>query len=367
MRKCIKGLIGTCAAVVIALCIPSVNVYAADTYTITFRPGNVGYFAIEANAEGDRQDMAEAVAEQQYGGYEYEVTANGAIKVEVAAGAVAPQAPIYIQAEDGYFVKNAASWGPDGQAVDRNADYVVDYGKLVNGVEYVVEYVDSASGESIAPVYIVQANVGESRTVTAPAQIITGGSSVYNLVSAGSMEMVLDEDATRNVFTFAYTMEPLQPIVEVITETETITRTEYETIILPGVTNDNNTASMGGNENEGNTVNAEQDDDDNTNINRNEDNTANPDAEQNAANENAGIVTIEDQEIPLADQEAEKDYLEDVVDIEDGEVPLSDGEEPFAHWAVIGAVIFMVAAVSVTVVWIVSKKKQISRQNNVEE
>ena len=74
----------------------------------------------------------------------------------------------------------------------KNTDYVVDYGKLVDGVEYTVQYVDSESGESIAPVYITQANIGETRSVSAPLQIVISGGAVYNLVSESTLEMILD-------------------------------------------------------------------------------------------------------------------------------------------------------------------------------
>jgi len=355
IRKCKRSIIMVFVAFALMLGIPSVNVYAADTYTITFRPGDVGYFALEANPEGDRQVMAEAVAAQEYAGYDYTVTKNGAIKVEVAAGAVAPQAPTYIQTEAGYFVKNVMLWGPERRGVDRNKDYVVDYGKLVDGVEYVVKYVDSASGESIAPVYIVQANIGEKRVVTAPEQIITGGTSVYNLVSKGTLEYVLDGDATKNVFVFSYTMVPLQPIIEEINRTETVTRTEIETLIVPGVQEDNEGNEEGeGNENEDTEENIEED---------------NNNPGDNQENENSGTVDIQDQEVPLADggDQDNQEELQEVVIIEAEQVPLSDGEEDTIKLAVLGAGITMLVAVTVGGIWINMRKKQKIANSEMDE
>ena len=191
MRISKKIALSLCLMLAMAFCLPSIKVYAADSYTVTYRPGNVGYFALEANEEGNKQAMAEAVANQEYGGYEYEVTKNGAIKLYLASGSSIPAAPTYIQAQAGYFVQNTASWGPNGDVASKNTDYVVDYGKLVDGVEYTVQYVDSESGESIAPVYITQANIGETRSVSAPLQIVISGGAVYNLVSEMLLKIYL--------------------------------------------------------------------------------------------------------------------------------------------------------------------------------
>lgn len=219
--------------VAVAMYLPGICIWAsAETYTVTFRPGDVGYFAMSPEEDGDKQAMAEDVADRLYSSYDYEVTSNGAIKITVPANATVPQSPAYIQAEEGYFVKEVSVWGPkDGQTVDRNMDFVVDYGRLVNGVEYTVRYVDSVSGESVAPIYIAQASQGELQKVTAPKKLTISGGTVYNLVSEETAEKVMDIDPTNNVFTFSYMMasggtrtEEIVEYVEgdVITVTETI-------------------------------------------------------------------------------------------------------------------------------------------------
>lgn len=343
-------LMGALLAVAV-MCMPSMKVEAGvENYTVTFRPGNVGSFAFSGDAAGSKQENAEAVATQQYAGIygadNVTVTKNGAIKVTVPAGAAMPQAPVYIEAESGYFVKDTSIWGPTTQTVDKNMDFVVDYGKLVNGVEYTVEYVDEESGESIAPVYIAQANIGESRIETAPAQIVISEGTVYNLTSDATIEMVLDSDSANNIFTFSYTMAPRGTVVEevvnyvdggVITTTETVTTViDNGTTVIPA-----NTPAQGGG------------------------GAATPEAEPEVEVENIPEnVVIEEEQTPLApaapegEQNAENEG--NMVVIGEDEVPLADfaGEEPTGNTLPIWAGVFVAAAAAVTVLWIFMKKKK---------
>lgn len=320
--------------VIAAVCIPTMKAQAAvDSYTVTFRPGNVGYFALSADAEGSKQEKAQAVAAQVYNGYTYEVTKNGAIKVTVPANATVPSAPGYIQAEAGYFVKDTSVWGPTGQTVDKNMDFVVDYGKLVNGVEYTVEYVDSSSGESIAPVYIAQANIGEEREVTAPKQIVISEATVYNLTSEETLTLVLDADSTKNVFTFSYTMAPRGTVEEEVVNyvdggTVTIDET-FTTFIDNGTTVTTIPAQggAGGGEAEG-------------------------------GNE-PGAVVIEDEQVPLAPPASEEDGTGNMVSIGDEDVPLASfADESGANTVAIVAGIFVVAAIAALILWLRMKKKK---------
>lgn len=331
---------------VAGMCFPLTNVWAAaETYTVTFRPGNVGYFAMTANPEGNRQDMAQAVAKQVYGNYDFEVTKNGAIKVTVPANAEVPNAPEYIQAETGYFVKSVSGWGPEiGQTADKNMDFVVDYGKLINGVEYTVEYVDSASGESIAPVFIAQANLGETRTETAPKQIVISDETVYYLTSEETLEKTLEEDAAQNVFTFRYTMELRETIEEeiinyiegdtvVITETYT-TRIDNGTSIIPAPAPTPGPADNGEVEN-------------------------GPDN-----------VTIEDEQVPLAPSDAEEEEnTGNVVNIDDEDVPLASFEEENTNNIMpIAAGVFAGAAIAAFILWLkLKKKKTTNAADSLEE
>lgn len=367
MRKSKMSVIGAFLAVAATIFVSSGQVYAADTYTVTFRPGNVGYFSTEANQEGDRKAMATAVAAQEYSGYTYEVTAKGAIKVTVLAGEAVPSAPTYIQADAGYFAKSASVWGPAGEKCDRNVDYVVDYGKLVDGVEYTVKYVDSSSGESIAPVYIAQANIGETIKVTAP-KTIEVGAATYKRDSKATVELKLNADASKNVITHSYTAETDEDNTEPensgsvqnpVNPTTPSPVTQNPTTVNQTVQNPANAA--GGNANAANAAGGNA-------------NTANANAageNANAADANANDLTvIEDEETPLADapkgQNNDGETEETVtakkagtVEIEDEDVPLSDAGSSMDNVAVVGAVLFGIAAVSVAGVWFYRKKKLI--------
>ena len=113
------------------------------TYTVRFRPGNVGCFSLKettGEAEKTKKESAEEVARFLYDGLEeiqdIRITENGAIKLTVEKGAAVPVAPdaSCVRADDGYFVKAVSEWGPqEGAVVTRNMDFVVDYGRLAVG------------------------------------------------------------------------------------------------------------------------------------------------------------------------------------------------------------------------------------------
>lgn len=321
------------------LLLPAAKAQAAETYTVTFRPGNVGAFAVSAQAQGSAKEKAEEVAALNYAGYETEVTQRGAIKVTVPAGSPAPAAPLQIVAEEGYFVKDASLWGPSGELVDRNVDYVADYGKLVDGVEYTVEYVDNSSGESIAPVYIAQANKGESRKVTAPTRIVISGGTAYNLVSEGTLEKELETDAAKNVFTFRYTLAEGRTIEEeriTYTDGGTVTVTETVTRVV-----DNGQTVTGGPGTAGTPAGA----------------GPAADAEEEAAQQQ---VEIPDEETPLAPGIPEENE-EGILTIEDEETPLAPGIEPEekGNVAVMAAAAITAAlAVGSGCFWLVIRKKR---------
>lgn len=359
-------LTGALLAVTAAVLFPSMIVTAApaESYTVTFRPGNVGYFAISQEAEGTKQEKAEAVAGQEYAGYAYQVTKNGAIKLTVPAGEALPSAPTRVMTEDGYFVKDSTIWAPEtlqGMAVTKNMDFVVDYGKLIDGVEYTVEYVDSESGDSIAPVFISKANIGEERSVTAPAQIIISEATVYKLTSKATIKKTLDADASNNLFSFAYTMEPRGTVNEETVEyldggTEVITRTE--TTVVENEANTDTTATVNVAQNQaGANANAE--------VLENADVVDNADANQE-------LVTIEDEDTALADGIADYDAQDGMVEIEDEAAPLASfDKESIAKnatmWIWIVTAVAIVIAAGMTGVWFKVKKNQSNRDSSEEE
>ena len=188
IRKKLTSLLTV--ALMTVMLLPGIKPEAATKeYTVTFRPGNVGIFILDA--------------EKLDGLYSnYSITSRGAIKVTVPYGAEMPAAYPYIVTKEGYFVK---PWGPEeGAKVERNVDYVADYGKLVDGVEYTVKYVDAETKESVAPAYTTYANIGDSINVKAPASIKNAANGVYELQGAASQNLSLAKDASKNVVVLIY-------------------------------------------------------------------------------------------------------------------------------------------------------------------
>lgn len=324
MKKICSGLMAILVGVVL---MPAVKVHAASTYTVTFRPGNVGTF--------DTSNVAALY------GSNVEITSHGAIKITVNAGDAMPAAYPYVTPNEGYFVK---SWGPSESTVTQNVDYVVDYGKLVDGVEYTVKYVDSKSGESVAPFVTQYGNIGETVEATAPATLTTSDAGTYVLQSVATQSLTLTEDALANVLVFEYTNNynsgtVVEEVVNYVdggttNVTETyVTTIDNGTTVEPGA----NVIQGGGNGNN---------------------------AADNGAQDNPGNVTIEEEDTPLADavpgaDTQEQDNQGEVVIIEDGATPLSDTTgsavlNPVVLWA--GAA--GLAAMVLTMVWVISKRKR---------
>ncbi len=209
------------------------------TYTVTYRAGNVGCFAVTGTEKTEKKAMAEEVAKLLYAGNEevtqIQVTENGAIRLTVNKGAAVPVAPAagYVQTEAGYFVRNASQWGAEAdEAVIKNVDYVVDYGKLVDGVEYTVKYVDAVSGTQVAPVAVAYGNVGDTVEITAPATVTVSGAAGYYLQGAARQGLILSRNSAENVLTFTYGAEPATVEVNEITEYE-----EGDTVVVTQTVN----------------------------------------------------------------------------------------------------------------------------------
>lgn len=356
MKKIVSGMMAW--AVVLAM-MPAMNAQAASEYTVTFRPGNVGQFGIasEDNSAKTVKDMAQEVADIYYSQYETTVTEKGAIKVKVPAGAEMPAAPGYVIPNDGYFVR---TWGPEqGQTVTKNVDYVVDYGRLIDGVEYTVKYVDAESGESLAPALTAYANIGDTITVNAPATITTSDAGVYELTSEATQEITLAADAASNVitFTYEYSYDPgtvtenvtvVIPGDTQVTTESVITYVDGEPVVVPGATviTDEDTPLAG-----------DADADQNADAQDGEDQDA----------EDQGTVNIEEEETPLAGG-ADGETEEESVVIEDEEAPLSNIEtEENANVALLLAGVFGVAAIALAVAWILSKRKKVAVETTEEE
>lgn len=195
MKKISKIFVSITVAFAMALLIiPTINVQAADTYTITYRAGNVGTF----NTSG--------LANVTVTGSTLDVTENY-VKVTLAKDTSKTELENLenilmnnVTTDEGYFVLDSGDWGCDSNSdttVTKNKDYVVDYGVLVDPVSYTIQYVDSASGEQIAPSAIVYGNANE--TITRSPLAISGYST-----TDGDTSLTLTKGGS-NVITFTYT------------------------------------------------------------------------------------------------------------------------------------------------------------------
>jgi len=329
MRKIFNRLaLGlACLLAVASVNVNSVNA-AHETYTVTFRPGNVGRFAFSMeneeetdNAVADVKADAEAVAAVEYSDYYYTVTDNGAIKVEVPNGA-SVNAPTYIVPNDNYFV--ISDWYKDSTtAVTKNADFVVDYGRLTDGVEYTVRYVIAGTNTSIRPIYSTKGNVGDTVSITAPSVIVVSTATRYFILGTETQSIVLDEDSEKNVITFAYSLEP-SPVTE--EESVTVIGGGTVTNTVPGAAPAAAAPGVG----------------------------AAPQAVAPAAETATETTTIEEPETALASNIGGE---EDTTNIEDTTTPLASGQGQFANAPLFIALAVIVVVAAAVAFYLVKKNK----------
>ena len=334
MRKKLTSVL--MAAVMCLFLLPALDARAAapKEYTVTFRAGNVGKFLF-------REDVP---IEGLYGTIVF--ATPEAIKFKVEKGESVPNAYPYVQADEGYFVKN---WGPgQGQIVDRNLDFVVDYGKLVDGVEYTVRYVDASTGESIAAPYTAYANIGDEISPVAPATLTTSDNGVYHLQGSASAQLTLSDDAGKNVVEFKYVNDynPGSEVQEIVNYEDGGVTTVTDTVTVPG---------QGGTPAPGAAVVGGGDD------------AAGGGGAPAPAPENDNVVEIDDNEVPLADgmeqeeqhgSEADHDTDSNVVVIEDTEVPLNGSLGNSEIMIAVVAAVVGVAALMTVIIWLRMRKRK---------
>lgn len=347
MKKQMSGLL---AGIVLFLSVPTSVVLAdCDTYTVSYRPGNVGYFGVSGTQSTDKKTMASEVATLLYAGNDdvtaISVTENGAIKLTVAKGAAVPSAPSagYIQTQTGYVVKNASEWGAgSSETVVKNLDYVVDYGKLVNGVEYTVTYVDSVSGTQVASSAVAYGNVGDTIEIVAPSSLTISGSVKYSLKGTASKSLKLSSDSSKNKLEFTYTAKTVKKTNEIVkyVDGDTVTTINTNTIYTAGQTT--NTANGGGA-----VLAAGQTDTENTagDINEVNDNEAND------------FVNIEDEDTPLGASDGSEETPQEIVEIEDESTALSDSSNAEkGNTAAVGVTVSTVSLLGLGTAWFLRKR-----------
>ncbi len=347
MRKMMKLFAGVLAAFTLLVSMmPATEVKAENTekktYTVTFRAGNVGSFNLNANnISGENIEATEnyikfTVEKGESLSSTFDFISNDASLdayfLNVTSANDETDAA-YI--DSGYRLKAASDWcaGAAEAAVNRNTEYVLDYAKLVNPVKYTIRFVDAESGEQIAPPTIAYGNAGEE-IVCNPLTVASYGTKDE------AVSIVLNaEDETANIVTFQYTYTgETGTVVETVTEYvpgDTIVQTvvnevQEEALVTPAVVTPNDGGADAGDV----TI-----DDENVPL----------------ANDGDENEVIEDEETPLADGTGE----ENTVDISDEETPLAAGNEnPMqSYWAPILGGTLAVLVVFAAVTGIVMKKK----------
>jgi len=339
MRFFKKSIMSACVALAVALLIPSMNVHAEEAsnaspkkYTVTIRPGNVGEFVL------DDKNLPKYTRVTKHGALVYEIDENGEIPNVLVSS---------VKAKEGYFVKNQGEWLDRSLKVDRNLDFVVDYGKIIKAVEYTIKYVDVDTKESIAPLQISQVNEGYLLEIEAPEQIVISGNTVYNLVSKPSYSEKLYADSSNNVFVFEYKMAPAGTIIDEVLIGENgqiITTTDFVTTTVDGGQAAGGAVAAAGGGAAGGDAGA---------------------GDAGGADE-GGAVEIADEETPLAGSIDDGADDAGMVEIGEEEVPLASGEDNFANMAKIGAAVFAVGAVLLAGLWLIMKKKRAVAVNEAE-
>lgn len=221
IKKLVSKLALMLAMVMIFVAANPLTARAADkTYTVTFRPGDVGQF-----------DLATVVNANQFGSYPCTTTSQGAIKVTVPSGALI-SFPVDVMADEGYFPRG---WTDGNDAVSgtsfnvtKNQEFVADYGVIVEGIEYEVRYVIKGTDTSVRPIYVTRGNADLKVEQVAPKVIEVSEGAFYLLIGDEKQTITLEKDKD-NVITFEYVLQDRkynESVDTVYTEGETVTTVE---------------------------------------------------------------------------------------------------------------------------------------------
>lgn len=330
MKKVTKLFMNIMAAFIIfAMLAPATSVKAETTapktYTVTFRAGNVGRFQLDEN----RIDSNNMEVTENYVKFTVEKGESLSSTFDFISDDASLDAfflNLTADIDSGYRLKNASSWcaGAATATVNRNTEYILDYAKLVNPVKYVIRFVDAKSGEQIAPPTIAYGDDGEEIICTplSVASYQTGDEAVSIVLNA--------QDETANTVTFQYTYTG-----EVGTTVQTVTAYEPGDTIVETVLNEIPEAQPAG---------------------------AAVVATPNEGGEEEGNRTIEDEEVPLANENAQNEEPEDeLMNIEDEEVPLAAEKEQMTppYWVAIAGGTFAVVGLTAVVAFLIKRKKAV--------
>lgn len=222
------------AAALVFTMVTGINVKAAEaesdtksegkTYTVTFHPGNVGSFTDleEVVAIYDAQEGVSAVS-----------TEMGAIKLKVAPNTKIA-APLGIAAEGDYYYRQ--QWNETvEETVTKNADYVPQFGRLVDGIEYQVKFLIQGTETSVYPPVFNRGNVGDELSFTALTSIPVSAGAYYILQGVPARTLVLDSDSDKNILVFEYVLQDRYAVTSESTLlTDGGTVTTVESVTVPG-------------------------------------------------------------------------------------------------------------------------------------
>ena len=331
--------------------LPAVAVRAeGKTYTVTLRAGNVATF------DTARMQSVEGQVEITENYIRFQVTRGeslvsmGYFDSEAGFNSIIQNAVIV---DGNYALKSMDSIAE--LRITSNQEYVLDYGKLVDPVEYSIYFVDSVSGEQVAAPTLAYGNAGD--IIEAVPLTLNG----YETTDTAT-RITLEKEKENSV-SFVYTYvggTVVTNIVPVLVPGDTITNTTYRDV--PGAVEETPVLPAGaadGQQQGGAVVIPDDQVPLADNAAGNNDNAANGN-DENANEDGNGenIVSIEEEEVPLADGAEDETVL-----IEDEETPLASGGEPVEKMNVIpiAAGVAVVAVLGIAATAVVLKKKKTDR------
>lgn len=294
------------------LVISSFGVSAAEnepyTYKITFYSGNIGSFAGETGLNISNKDA------------EVHVTKDKITISELNLGDVVTfnaQANVKLDKTDKHYVQGFRLSGYDNDTVEksvitveRDRDYTVAYGIEGNMTSYTIKY-QTKDGKTLAPNEVYYGNVGDKPVV--PYLYIDGYVPQYL-----ALTKTLSSTESENVFTFVYE-KFVGP-----SASNGGTRYTYEEIIINGGTIyldpvDGGVTTIGGGGSTNVTGgNAAGGDGANENENAQEAGNIQDNEEGDTTGENEegfGILDLDDEEVPLANVDLEKNGISDALQL----------------------------------------------------
>lgn len=307
MNRVIQKAVAAGLGIWIAVCGISGNtVQAGQTCTMTFRAGNAGSFDVK-KVETSIKDQKLVSVRPEY------------IKIKTARGQSVERALYdafgrgiqnsgdlnalflgFLKENPEYTMLRESSWGPGASdLIERNQEYVVDYGVLVDPVAYSISYVDKKSGDAVATPVM---NYGNDGDVVECAPVTVGE---YETADEPVTLTLAKGEKNAVTFYYQYTGKTYVPgKITYRTEYEDVTKTAEED--AQGTTGSNRQAAAGrqdpAQQQEGETIDERNADerqllDENVPLA-----SGKTDREEETEQPQAGQKTIEDENVPLTDR-----------------------------------------------------------------